>query len=141
MTQVPQALVRRDQAFHVAPAVAVRGQRAARQHHLQDVQKLLGDFEVGLVASVMEGDQDLVRQPPAVARGPPRRRQACRRRRSRRQGGRGLRRLEHRLGERLLPGPLGRGRLYSVARFSKKLACSTAFSISSIHGSGLRSMW
>ena len=32
-------------------------------------------------------------------------------------------------------------RLYSVARFSKKFACSTAFSMSSSHGSGLLSTW
>ena len=30
---------------------------------------------------------------------------------------------------------------YSVARFSKKLVCSTAFSISSSQGSGFFSMW
>src|ERR1700741_3986246 len=31
--------------------------------------------------------------------------------------------------------------LYSVARFSKKLACSTAFSISSSQGSGFDATW
>ncbi len=35
--------------------------------------------------------------------------------------------------------PVVEARLYSVARFSKKLACSTAFSMSSSQGSGLRS--
>ena len=32
-------------------------------------------------------------------------------------------------------------REYSVARFSKKFVCSTPLSISSIHGSGLLSIW
>jgi len=32
------------------------------------VQELLGHLEIRLVAGVMEGDQDLVGQPPAVAR-------------------------------------------------------------------------
>ena len=60
MPQVPEPLVRGDQAFHVASTRAVRRQRPTRQHHFQDVQKLLGDLEVALVAGVMECDQDLV---------------------------------------------------------------------------------
>ena len=35
--------------------------------------------------------------------------------------------------------PVVDARLYSVARFSKKLVCSTAFSMSSSQGNGLRS--
>ena len=66
--QVPQALVRRDKAFHVAPAGAVRGERAARQHHFEYVQELLRDLEISLIAGVMKGDQDLVGQTPAIAR-------------------------------------------------------------------------
>ena len=37
--------------------------------------------------------------------------------------------------------PVVEALLYSVARFSKKLACSTAFSISSSQGSGLLATW
>ena len=37
--------------------------------------------------------------------------------------------------------PVVEALLYSVARFSKKLACSTAFSISSSQGSGFRATW
>ena len=37
--------------------------------------------------------------------------------------------------------PLVEARLYSVERFSKKFACSTAFSRSSSQGSGLLSTW
>ena len=60
MPEMPKAFVGGDQAFHIASARAVRCQGPARQHHLQDVEKLLRNFEVGLVASVVKRDQDLV---------------------------------------------------------------------------------
>src|SRR6202012_4985959 len=49
---------------------AVRCQRPARQHHFENVQQLLRDFEVALIAGMVERDQDLVREAPAVARYP-----------------------------------------------------------------------
>jgi hypothetical protein len=55
---MPQPLVGRDQAFHVAPPCAIGRKRPPGQHHLQDMKKLLRDFEIRLVAGVMESDQD-----------------------------------------------------------------------------------
>jgi len=49
-----------DQALHVTPARAVRRQRTAGQHHLQDLQELLSHLEVALIAGVMERNQNLV---------------------------------------------------------------------------------
>ena len=69
---MPKPLVRGDQALHVAPPRAIRRQRTAGQHHLKDVQQLLGHLEIGLVAGVVEGDQHLVRQAPRVSRCPAR---------------------------------------------------------------------
>src|SRR5215210_8623331 len=60
--------MRRHQAFEVPPAVGVGAGGPARQHHLDDAEEPFGDLEVALVAGVMEGDQDLVRQPSAMAR-------------------------------------------------------------------------
>jgi len=68
MPQVPQPLMRRHQTLDAAPSVAVRGIRAAGEHAFQNVQQLLGHVEIGLVAGVVEGDQDFVGQPPTIAR-------------------------------------------------------------------------
>jgi hypothetical protein len=56
VAQMPEPLVRRDQALHVAPPGAVRRQWPAGQHHLQDVQQLLADFKIALIAGVMKRD-------------------------------------------------------------------------------------
>jgi hypothetical protein len=55
------------EALHVAPPCAVGRERTAGQHHLEDMEKLIRDLIISLVASVMKRNQDLVRQPPAVA--------------------------------------------------------------------------
>ena len=60
--------MRRDQAFHVAPPGSVRRQWAARQHHLEHMEQLLGHLVIGLVAGMVKSDDDLVRQPAAVTR-------------------------------------------------------------------------
>jgi hypothetical protein len=65
---MPQPLMCCDKAFHIAPSRAVGGQRTACQHHLEHMQKLFRYFQVALIAGVMKGDQDLVREAAAVAR-------------------------------------------------------------------------
>lgn len=67
---MPKPLMRGDKAFHVAPAAGIRAEGAAVQHHFKHMQNLLGDFEVALIASVMEGDKNLIGQAAAVARRP-----------------------------------------------------------------------
>src|SRR4051794_6920581 len=69
MPQMPEPLMRGNEALHVAPSGAVRRQRPARQHHLQNVQQLLGHLEIRLVAGMVERDQDLVRQATRVTGG------------------------------------------------------------------------
>jgi hypothetical protein len=68
VTQVPEPLMGGDQAFHVAPARAVGREWAARQHHLEHMQKLFRYLEVRLVAGVVKSDENLVGQAPAVSR-------------------------------------------------------------------------
>ena len=68
MSQMPKAFMRRDEALDAAAAVAVGVGRTPGQHDLEDVQEMLGDLEVGRVAGMVEGDQDLVRQPAGVPR-------------------------------------------------------------------------
>src|SRR5579862_6974590 len=70
MAQVPKPFMRGNQTLHVAAPRAVGCQRTAGQHHLQDVQQLLGDLEVGLIAGMMERNKDLVRQTPRIAGRP-----------------------------------------------------------------------
>jgi hypothetical protein len=60
MPQQPQPLMRRDQAFHVAPSVAVWRWRRAGAQHLQDVKQLFRHLEIRLIARVMKGTQDVV---------------------------------------------------------------------------------
>jgi hypothetical protein len=60
LPQVPQTLMRSDQAFHVPPPRAAWREGPTRQHHFQNVQQLLGDLEISLIARMMEGYQDLV---------------------------------------------------------------------------------
>lgn len=57
-----------DQALDGSAAVAVLRQRAAHQHHFEYLQQLLRNLEIGLVASMMERDQDFVCQSSAIAR-------------------------------------------------------------------------
>lgn len=216
--QVPEPLVRRHQPFHAAPALLVRGRGPARKHQFEHPQQLLGDLQIRLIAGLVKGNKDLVREPTCVARRcgggsfsgrdlvrfcPHRPRDPAGRGNLSTSGqntqvekqpfrkqhcakppfllatamlpnpGRNAKRscCSPRLWSRFFaPGPnhghvrrrnrrpqsaasgsaTGRGAssnassqvpivealLYSVARFSKKFACSTAFSISSSQGSG-----
>ncbi len=68
VAQMPKPFVRGDKAFHVPAARAVRGQRAAGQHHLQNVQQLFRNLKIALIAGMMERDQNFVGQTSAVAR-------------------------------------------------------------------------
>ncbi len=69
MPQVPEALMSGDQAFDALAAVGIWRDGSARQHVFEDMQQLLGDFVVALVAGMVEGDQDFIRQATAIARG------------------------------------------------------------------------
>jgi hypothetical protein len=60
MAEMPKALVRGDEALHIAPSSDIRRLGSPRQHHLQHAQKLLGNLQIRLIAGVVEGDQDLV---------------------------------------------------------------------------------
>ena len=65
---MPKPLVRGDQTFHIPAARAIWRQGTACQHHLKDMEQLLRNLEIALIASVMERDQDFVGQPPAITR-------------------------------------------------------------------------
>jgi len=67
VADVPQALVRRDQAFYVAAAVGVRLDRPPRQHQFEDAQHLPGDLDIVDVARMVERDQQLVLEPARVS--------------------------------------------------------------------------
>ena len=47
-------------ASEIAASIAVWCQWRPCQHHPEDVQQLLRDFEITLIAGLMECDQDLV---------------------------------------------------------------------------------
>lgn len=65
---MPKALVRGYKALYAAAPVAIRVGRAPGQHGFQDLKQVLGNFQIGCVASVMEGNQHFIRKPPGVAR-------------------------------------------------------------------------
>ncbi len=68
MAEMPKAFVGGDEGFHASAAVSVGDNGSAGQQVFDYLQQLLGDIVIGLIAGVMEGDQDLVRQAAAVAR-------------------------------------------------------------------------
>ena len=68
MSQVPQTLMRGDEALHVPPPCAVRRRRAPRKHLLQYHEQLFGNLVVGLITGMVESDEDLVGQPATVTR-------------------------------------------------------------------------
>jgi hypothetical protein len=53
---MPEPLVCRHKALHVASPGSVGRQWSARQHHFQHVEKLFGYFQVTLITGVMEGN-------------------------------------------------------------------------------------
>jgi len=64
---MPQPLMGGDKAFHVASAGPIRGQTRADQQ-LQDMEETLSNLAITLITSLMEGDQDFVRQASTVSR-------------------------------------------------------------------------
>jgi len=56
---MPKPFMRGHKAFNALAAVGVGRHGAARQHAFQDMQQLLRDFIIALVAGVMEGQQIL----------------------------------------------------------------------------------
>ena len=61
VSKLTKPLVCRHQAFHVAPSRFIHGQRPACQHHLKDMEQLLGHLAISLIAGAVKGHQDLVR--------------------------------------------------------------------------------
>lgn len=59
MAEIPKPLIGRDQSLPIA-APAVVFMRRAFRHCLEDACEVLSDIEVGLVACLMEGDEDLI---------------------------------------------------------------------------------
>lgn len=58
----------RDETLDAATAVPIGMGWTPGQHNLEGTQQMLGDFQVGGIASMMKCDQNLVRQPAGVAR-------------------------------------------------------------------------
>ncbi len=67
MLQMPEAFVGGHKPLDVATPVAVGVDWAPHQHEFEKVQQALSDFEVRSVTSMMEGDQELIRQPAGVS--------------------------------------------------------------------------
>lgn len=61
--------MRRHEAFHVLAPVDVRMHRLPGQHDLKESQEILRDLEIFLIAGMVEGDQDLVREAACLPRG------------------------------------------------------------------------
>jgi short-subunit dehydrogenase len=67
--KMPKPLMSGDQAFNAFAAVGIRRDGPAGQHCFKNVEKLLADFIVALVARMMKGDEYFIRQAAAIARG------------------------------------------------------------------------
>ena len=52
--QMPEPLMRGDEALHAAAAPAIGREWPARQHQLEGDQKMIGNLEIVNVASVMK---------------------------------------------------------------------------------------
>jgi hypothetical protein len=65
--QVPEPFMGRDERVHRSAPVGLHVDRAMHKDGLQDLEQLIRDLELLLVASLMEGDEDLVRQTTRVA--------------------------------------------------------------------------
>lgn len=66
VAQVPEALMRRDQALDAAAAVAVLAALPPRGHQLQGRQQQSRDIQVSEVAGMMKARKKLVEKPPRV---------------------------------------------------------------------------
>ncbi len=67
MPQVPEALMRGDEALDAAAAVAVGVGWAPGQHDLENAQQVLGNLKIRGVAGMVERDQHLIGKPTSVA--------------------------------------------------------------------------
>jgi hypothetical protein len=67
MSDLPKPLVCRDQAFLPTAVHAAREVRRSLKHELQHFQQWPRDLDVALIARLMKGDQDLIREAPRVA--------------------------------------------------------------------------
>lgn len=63
MPEVPKPFVGSDKAFDAASPIAVGVGRAPGQHDFKGIQQMFGNLQVGCIASMMERDQYLIRQP------------------------------------------------------------------------------
>lgn len=52
--------MRGDEAFDVTTPGSIRNEWPAGQHHFKDTEKLFRHLKVGLIAGMMECDQDFV---------------------------------------------------------------------------------
>ncbi len=67
VAQMPKALMRRNQALNAFAAVGIRRHGSAGEHGFQNMEQLLGNLIIALVAGMVEGEQDFIGQPAAVA--------------------------------------------------------------------------
>lgn len=63
----PKPLMGGNEAFKVLATIRVRRGRTPGQHHLQDPKEILRDFEIPLIARMVEGNEDLVRKAARMA--------------------------------------------------------------------------
>jgi hypothetical protein len=64
MAQEPKPFVRRDQALHDAAIFGAPRRPFPHGDRVEDIEQLPSDLNVTLIASLMETNQDLVRQAP-----------------------------------------------------------------------------
>jgi hypothetical protein len=64
---MPEPFVSRDERIHRSAPVSLHVDRAMHKDGLQDLKQLLRDLEFLLVASLVKGNEDLVRQTTRVA--------------------------------------------------------------------------
>jgi hypothetical protein len=67
MPYLPKPLMRCDQTLRDAALLPGREGGGPIDHEFQHIEQIRGDFYFALVASVVEGDEDFVRQAPSVA--------------------------------------------------------------------------
>jgi hypothetical protein len=64
LAQSPETLVGSDRPLDVPPVPALPAVERSVSHQLEHIQQPLGCLHVALVAGLMEGKKDLVREPP-----------------------------------------------------------------------------
>jgi hypothetical protein len=69
VAQHPKPFMRGDKAFNAFSAIGIRTRSRAFQHFFENDQKIIRDLKIGLIAGMVEGDQNLIRKPSCVTRG------------------------------------------------------------------------